>query len=606
MKEIDGKGKTVRQLLHANRYYVDYYQREYKWQTKQVRELLEDLTGEFLEDFDPKHGRKAVAGYGHYFLGSIIISDKGGERYIIDGQQRLTTLTLLLVYLHRRQAGIPGSVKLDELIFSEKFGDKRFNIDVKERTDAMDALYLNGEYEENGDPESVRNIVGRYNDIKALFPEEIKDTAIPYFADWLIENVHLVEIIAQSDDDAYTIFVTMNDRGLSLTATDMLKGYLLANIQEGKDRNKAGDVWKKRIGSLVDLDKEEDADAIKAWLRSQYAETIRERKAGAKPGDFDRLGTEFHRWLREKAKKIGLSSSSDFAKFVECDFDFYMRQYLRVREASISYTEGFETLFYNAQYDFTLQYPLLLAPLKPTDSELEVTRKLRIVGTFVDILLARRLWNFKTTTHSAMQYSMFLVMKEIRGKSSKGLVPVLTKRLKEEPKFSDNRFHLHDRNRWLVKQLLARMTDFIEVESGLPSHYVQYVTSRGKKACEVEHIWADHPDQHPEFSHEADFYDYRNRIGGLLLLPKSFNASYGDLAYEQKLKHYFGQNLLAKSFHPRAYNHNPGFAKFLKQSGLGFEFHRHFKKKDFDKRQALYTELAERVWSPNRLAEVAE
>lgn len=74
----------------------------------------------------------------------------------------------------------------------------------------------------------------------------------------------------------------------------------------------------------------------------------------------------------------------------------------------------------------------------------------------------------------------------------------------------------------------------------------QYVTSRGKKAHEIEHVWADHFDQHPEFAHEADFYEYRNKIGGLLLLPNSFNASYGDLPYKKKLSHYFGQNLLAK------------------------------------------------------------
>ena len=61
--------------------------------------------------------------------------------------------------------------------------------------------------------------------------------ALPYFVDWLIENVHLVEITAHSDDDAYTIFETMNDRGLSLTATDMLKGYLLANINDPELRN---------------------------------------------------------------------------------------------------------------------------------------------------------------------------------------------------------------------------------------------------------------------------------------------------------------------------------------------------------------------------------
>ena len=111
--------------------------------------------------------------------------------------------------------------------------------------------------------------------------------------------MHLVEITAYSDEDAYTIFETMNDRGLSLTPTDMLKGYLLANITDSIQRTAASQVWKSQIGKLLDLGKDEDADGIKSWLRSQYAQSIRERKQGAAPQDFDLIGTEFHRWVRD-------------------------------------------------------------------------------------------------------------------------------------------------------------------------------------------------------------------------------------------------------------------------------------------------------------------
>jgi hypothetical protein len=69
--------------------------------------------------------------------------------------------------------------------------------------------------------------------------------------DWLIVCVHLVEITAYSDSDAYTIFETMNDRGLSLTPADMLKGYLLASIIDSSDRVHAGRVWKDRMTSLA-------------------------------------------------------------------------------------------------------------------------------------------------------------------------------------------------------------------------------------------------------------------------------------------------------------------------------------------------------------------
>ena len=79
-REIDGKGKTVRELLANRKYSIDYYQREYKWQTKQVAELIDDLSAKFLESYEPGHERAAVAAYGHYFVGSIIVSDKDGRQ----------------------------------------------------------------------------------------------------------------------------------------------------------------------------------------------------------------------------------------------------------------------------------------------------------------------------------------------------------------------------------------------------------------------------------------------------------------------------------------------------------------------------------------------
>src|SRR5215831_9300909 len=59
---------------------------------------------------------------------------------------------------------------------------------------------------------------------------------------------------------------------------------------------------RNRIQTLADLGKDEDADGIKSWLRSQYAENIRERRRGAVAQDFELIGTEFHRWVRANEK----------------------------------------------------------------------------------------------------------------------------------------------------------------------------------------------------------------------------------------------------------------------------------------------------------------
>ena len=71
MRKIEGEARTIRQLLSGARYSIDNsYQREYRWQNKQVAELIDDLTGRFREDYKQGDPREAVEGYGHYFLGS--------------------------------------------------------------------------------------------------------------------------------------------------------------------------------------------------------------------------------------------------------------------------------------------------------------------------------------------------------------------------------------------------------------------------------------------------------------------------------------------------------------------------------------------------------
>lgn len=605
MKEIRGNAKNIRALLGGAKFAIDYYQREYRWETKQITELIDDLTEKFLESHEAGNERSAVEQYGHYFLGSIVVSDKDGHKFLIDGQQRLTSLTLLLIHIHRQLDDDEQKGQLADLIFSQKFGKRSFNLDVAERMACMEALFTGESFDENGQPESVINILSRFQDIEENFPESLTGDALPYFADWLIENVHLVEITAYSDSDAYTIFETMNDRGLSLTPTDMLKGYLLANITDTERRNEASRVWRKQVAALQKLGKEEDADAIKAWLRSQHAQSIRERKSGAQPRDFDLIGTEFHRWVRDHKEALALSGSASFGRFIQEDFSFYGRWYEQIRKAAESLAKGLEAIHFNAQNNFTLQYPALLAPLLRSDTEDQIHRKLRIVSTYLDILIARRIWNWKATDYSSMQYNMFqLVILNIRGKSVPELATFLTERLDaEEETFATNDlFRLHGMNGRQIHRLLARMTDYIETQSGQSSRYTEYIQRRGRNGYEVEHIWANHPERHEdEFAHSADFAEYRNRIGGLLLLPKSFNASYGDKPYADKRDHYFGQNLLAQSLHEKAYDHNPGFRRLLEQSGLPFKPHAEFKKADLDARQNLYRQIAEMIWNPEDL-----
>ena len=492
-----------------------------------------------------------------------------------------------------------------------RYGEKSFNLDVPERNPCLQS-FVDGVIPDPADqPPSVQNLINRFLDITECFPEELRDTGLPYFIDWLKEKVMLVEITAFSDNDAYTIFETMNDRGLSLTPTDMLKGYLLANISGEESRAYSEDVWKKQIGRLQELGKDEETDCIKSWLRSQYAKNIRRRRSGAQPEDFDRIGTEFHRWVREHRNSVGLESSEDFASFITQDLTFYGRAYRVARETAENYTPDFESSFFNAQNSFTLQYPLMLAPLRLSDNEDTMHRKMRLVATFIEIMLARRIWNFRAIDHSTMQYRAFLIMRDIRGREFENLREYLIRLLSplspEQDEYIDfhtqEAFRLHGTNSPQVHRLLARLTDFLEVKSGRGSRYPEYAKRSSRKGgYQIEHIWADHAERHgDEFAHPSEFASYRNRIGGLLLLPASHNASYSDKAYEEKVKLYSKENLLACSLHPIAYENDPDFRRFREGSSLQFGPKAHFLKSDLDDRQQLYVELAELCWSPDKL-----
>jgi len=619
MVEIQANARKVRDLLGGKKYTIDYFQREYRWGQKQISELVNDLTAAFLSEWRPEHGRDKVAGYPAYFLGSVIVSNEGASASVIDGQQRLTSLSLLLIWV-MKGLGDADRQQVSNLVFTRVFGTNAYNLDVPERTPAMDALYKGEPYNRDTAPESVRNILDRYDDIDDLMPEIIAGAARAMFADWLMERVFLVEITSPTDDDGYAIFETMNDRGLPLSPTDMLKSHLLANVSGPEARQQLNGLWRSRINELVELGKEEDSDAIKSWLRARHAETIRLREANAKPGDFDRISTEFHRWVRDydapneaassvSAANLQLTSSGDFERFVRDDFEFYTRWYARLRRAAVEVQPGREAIYINADSKFNLQYPVMLAALELTDDEETGWRKALMAATFIETLLARRQWNQRGVDSSTLQYSMFLVIKDLRGKSAVEAAEVLKATLERDaPPFSANpRFGLHQTNKKAMRRLLARMQAWVDGECGIPATFATYMQSSGIKGYDIEHVIANKHDRHrDDFPDVLDFEENRNRIGGLLLLPKGFNRSYGDMDYEQKVEHYNGQHQLARTLGAPAYDNNPGLHRIIAQYGVPFAPLATFGKADLEQRQATITRLAEVVWSPSNLSRIAE
>jgi hypothetical protein len=602
MKKILGAPKSIRELFTGVKYSIHYYQREYQWQRKQIEELIEDLTGEFLEYYSETHERNEVEKYGHYFMGSVVLTED--ENAIIDGQQRLTSLSLVLLFITKHLQDTNDKAEVLNLIYSQKYGKTTFNINVEERTECLEAIINDVVFEPEGHPESVQNIWHRYNDIIELMMDAVQEEALPFFKDWLIDNVQFIKIVAQTEQDAHKIFVSMNDRGLSLTATEMLKGYLLSEIADNDERLKANELWKAKMLDLKALGKEQESDCIKTWLRSQYGETIRERKRNATPGDFDIIGTAFHKWLRENGNNIGLRKPVDYSDLVQKEFILFSNTYIRIAEYSAKLTEGFEYIFYNADRNFTLQPLILLASLDKNDTKDIIDAKLKIVSCFLDQYISIRIFNFKTLDYSAMTYTMFMLAKKIRRRGLGQLVEILTEEI-EIMEFSLDgieRFNLSGWTKRYMLHQLARITHFVEEQSGKDTKFDVYVNRSIKNPYDIEHIWVDHFERYSEeFESEEEFQRTRNMFGDLVLLPQDINRSLNDSTYSKKLPKYFGQNLLASSLNENCYENNPNFLRFANANNLKFNPSNDFTKETIKERQNLYLEIAKLIWNTDNL-----
>jgi hypothetical protein len=605
VQQITGTAHSVANLLGNNRFGLDFYQREYSWEETQVGELIDDLSTRFEDEFDKSHERREVASYRPYFLGPIVTAQRDGVRYLVDGQQRITTLSLLLMHLRRITAETDSEAAdgLDPLIFSTSYGAKTFNLDIDERKACLTSILEGRDFDTQNEPESVRNLWDRYLTIVDRFPENLQGTVLPYFIDWLQHRVILVDIGAPDQNMALEIFETMNDRGLRLSNTDMLKSFLLSKVGDQETIQELNEQWRRRIVQLTDAETNADTEFAKAWLRGDYAETQRERKQNASPGDFDIIGTAFHKWVRDNSKKIGLIRESDFKQFVEKEFLGLSARYLELLKASQELRPGMEAVHYNARTGFTFQLPVILAAITSDDDDETFQQKTALVAGALDIFVVRRMVNFRNFGYSTVAYTMFNLMKEVRNQPIEAVADVLGSWLENETERLEGiqNFSLTQRNRKHIHYLLARMTTWLDAELGNQGTFTDY-TDRGRRhPFEVEHIWADHFERHEdEFSTSYDFDQHRNKFGDLVLLPKDFNASYGDMPYINKVEHYYGQNTLARSLHPQNYQNNPSFIRLCNSFDLDFKAYPSvFRGDDIDARQALYQTLAEKIWAPS-------
>lgn len=548
--KIDAKDKKLSEILSGERYRVDSFQREYRWQRKHIEALISDLSISFLSSYQKNDTIEDIEKYDCYYMGPIVLCQDKNELSIVDGQQRLTSFTLVIIYLLHQQNKLNSKYDLRNLnnyLYVRKGGKETLVLNVESRENVIKGIISNGietlqKYQNDEiEDESVLNILNRYQDIESLFPEELKsDDVLPLFVEWLLEKVVLVEVRAYSMENAYTIFETMNDRGMTLSPTEILKGYLLSKIKEEHKSEEANEFWKNRI---LKLNRETKADAdlefFRAWLRSKYAETTRATRAGAENEDFELIATQFNTWIKNNTKKIHLRKSDDYYFFIVSDFSFFSEIFINLYYYKSNNIDEYKDIYINNFYPIadSLYYPLLMASISKTDDERIIREKILLVNKFVDIYSNIRMLSNKSITQSTIRYFIYDLIKEIRNKDLNDLKEILINKNEDLQKNNEYKF-LYTMNNWgYCHYFLARIKYFI---SRGEDNFLDFIRSRKQNSYVLQQIF-----EHDEFGDEFDYNIQHSSIGNYCLIRRYHIEEFSEIKKsEKKIKFLFKHNYL--------------------------------------------------------------
>ena len=233
---------------------------------------------------------------------------------------------------------------------------------------------------------------------------------------------------------------------------------------------------------------------------------------------------------------------------------------------------------------------VILSAVSYKDSDEVVNEKIKVVSRYLTKVLTWRVWNHWMISQSALEAKSYELCKAIRGMSVEDLKKHLSTDPLESPALEGTPT-LNQQNRRRFAVMLSLITEIVAQHSNAPDYPLNHPD------IEVEHIWANHYEDHAaDFRDEAEFATVRNSLGDLLVLPKSFNASYNDASYEVKVEQYYSQNILAQTLNSKKYTNNPGFLAYRNVSGIPFKPYDTFTKDSIAERTALYRMILEDNW----------
>lgn len=519
-------------------YEVPAFQREYVWKVEQVEALLSDaLEALFDENGSPTQSE--------YFIGSIVSYKADDIFQLIDGQQRITTLFIILCAIRDMRKDLKDSESisfLESMIFAQyqtSEGTARERLRLKplyeDAGDILQCLASSNEVKSRTDklPASAKNMLEAYNTAIEFLDEKFgNDVALlRRFQASFTRRVRLVRIQTGSISEALRIFETINDRGIGLNSLDLLKNLLFMQTKSD-EFDRLTQIWKEMVHTIEKTKKgEKPLRFLRYFILSQYPDA---RKNG-KPLTEDDL----YDWLSDNKEEIGISASPlEYAKKLLNAAKSY--------ELHVAHPNKNLAHIYQLSSRARQHLIMMLATEGMNENEkLEVARHLE--SLFVGFVLAKEPTkaldlSFANAAPALKEFVSVNVESPQRIEKLRDLLEAWSQRElnKIKPRIKVALEQLSLTRKTACRFILSRIAQHIdEICTGHDKSIVDYWRNH------IEHVLPNQPtsDQRESFDKKTDYDIYKQKLGNLTLLESSINCSIGNDFFQDKQEQYLKSSI---------------------------------------------------------------
>jgi len=544
--QIDAEEEFLNKLYDDYHYQIPKFQRPFSWTEGEFNDLIDDLTdaydvgrdsnGALLDDAN-ELDKETVERFEPYFLGSIILNagNDSGDRYdIIDGQQRLTSLAILIAVLRDMVDDEGRANSLGQLICEEsdpiKGKSETVRLKVRERDrDFFDQHILtsgatiNAPEPEEGESEPEENILQAIQTFRKRLVQwqEEEDGNLEEFATYLTLRVVMVRIATNSLSSAFRLFNVTNARGMPLNNADLLKSENLSTIEDDVKQREYQTKWE-------DMEEEVGNEGLERFIGFMRHMIVKEKSQKSVYDEFkDRVFAE-DRSFRGK----------NFVDYLERVFDIHRE---RIYDAEINASSHEEVYYHNLVSLMRDFYPSdeWIVALIQFDDEFDDDSQLL---TFVERLERRLTVDWLTGSSSTERYSrVYSLLREIEKADSADDVlelPILNEEIATEEEAFENalnrtNFYRKGNYQW-PKYILMRING---ERFDNKNREVKYSTN-----VSIEHVLPQTPSNNYWLNNFNDEYfrsQWTDRMGNLVPLDGRKNYKVSNKPFTDKYEEYF-------------------------------------------------------------------